>query len=302
MDQRARRIRHRIRLWYRRNGRLLPWRGIRDPYRILLTEIMLQQTQVDRVRVKYPAFLAQFPTLRSLAAAPQQSVVRAWQGMGYNNRAVRLHRLARTIMGDFHGRLPRTAAELRSLPGIGRYTAHAVLSSAFGVRVAIVDINVRRVLSRLFWRMPTTASMRSEAEVWTRADRVLPSGDVYGWNQALMDMGALVCTARQPRCGSCPVGRLCVSRARMRKPAEVRRTPQRSMRNIPNRIYRGKIVEMLRSHRRPVLLSAVGPSILTGFASKHRSWLDGLVAGLERDGVIRIAGNGSRAARRISLA
>ena len=141
--------------WYRQNGRTLPWRGEQDPYRVLVSEVMLQQTQVSRVLEKYPLFLKQFPTLRALARAERSSVIRAWRGMGYNNRAVRLHLLAQTVVNSHGGVLPRTEEELTLLPGIGRYTARALLSSVFHIPVPVVDVNVHRFFSRLFWPMRT---------------------------------------------------------------------------------------------------------------------------------------------------
>jgi len=296
------RYRYRIRRWYLRNGRVLPWRGIRDHYRILVSEVMLQQTQVARVLEKYPAFLARFPSVFAMAAAQQRDVVRAWQGMGYNNRPVRLHQLARRVMCECGGRLPRDLEGLTSLPGIGRYTAHAVLSSAFGKPVPVVDINVRRLLSRLFFRMETTDRLRPEAEIWITAGRVLPRGRTYEWNQALMDLGATVCTARAPRCSDCPVMTVCRSYRRMRHGTHRKIYHEPSLYGIPNRIYRGKIVEMLRRSRRPISVSAVARVLLNGSSLRHQRWLNDVLAGLARDGLIRVSTGGHGRSRRVTLA
>lgn len=285
--------------WYTRRGRTLPWRGIADPYRILISEVMLQQTQVGRVLQKYPLFLRRFPTLHSLARASQSDVVRAWQGMGYNNRAVRLHKFARQVRGEFGGEIPGTLEGLIRLPGIGRYTANAILSAAFGKRVPIVDVNVQRVLSRIFWRMESTAALRASNDVWHLAGGLLPARRSYDWNQALMDLGATVCTARKPDCAECPVAALCASGKRMRSPVPVR--SRRSGRPAtPDRIYRGKAIELLR--RRSMQAGRLREAIQGESLRRHEQWFRNLLAGLQKDGLVTVSGNGSFAARRVALA
>jgi A/G-specific adenine glycosylase len=302
--------------WYRLNGRKLPWRGIRSPYRILVSEIMLQQTQVNRVLEKYPTFLKTFPTFQTLAGARRATVIRTWQGMGYNNRAVRLHILAQEIVDQHNGRLPRDYDLLRTLPGIGPYTARAILSSAFGMAEPVVDINIRRLFSRLFWKMPDTSAMRPEPEIWKLATELLPHHAAYDWNQALMDLGATVCTARAPRCTLCPIARFCKSRKRMQLPPHLgvarpfgpsplgvvrsssKREPQRGgprkggpyYRGIPTRIHRGRIVEEL---RRVPEGSWIGIGTLTKrvFENSKRddvNWMEKIVCVLERDGLVQI--------------
>ena len=265
---------------------------------------MLQQTQVSRVLVKYGEFLRQFPTLDKLARSRQSSVVIAWTGMGYNARAVRLHRLAKTVVHKYGGKFPRTYEELVSLPGIGRYTANAVLSSTFRKDVPIVDVNVRRVLSRLFWPMKTTWSLRPEREIWELAETLLPSGRSYRWNQALMDLGATICTARTPRCNKCPVRMNCKSRTRMANgsPTMVKQEPSRD--GTPDRIYRGRIVETLRHHhaRRRLSPDAIGRTIHPDYSSKHRAWLESLLSGLQKDGLIVSTKGKKWGTRSISLA
>lgn len=269
--------------WYRRNGRDLPWRRTTDPYRILLSEIMLQQTQVDRVLRKYPLFRRRFPTLSSLAKASGADVIRAWSGLGYNSRAVRLRALARRVRAHHGGRLPRSIAELQKLPGVGRYTAHAVAAFSYAQRVPVVDTNVQRVLDRLF---PLDAR---RAKIWELAWAVLPPRSSYAWNQGLMDLGALVCTARTPTCSRCPLEHHCASAHRtVHRPKRRRVEPSRD--GLPDRIYRGRIVQLLRqlNGEGSAELNRLGPMIKEPFRSTDRSWLRGVLEGLERDRLVRI--------------
>ncbi|CAG0979750.1 partial Adenine DNA glycosylase, partial [Anaerolineae bacterium] len=272
------------------HGRSLPWRGIRDPYRILLSEVMLQQTQVSRVLVKYPLFLKRFPTIAALARARRADVVRTWQGMGYNNRAVRLHALAQEVAARHKGRIPGTEEALTSLPGIGTYTARAILCSAFGMPVSFVDVNIRRLLSRVFQKMPDTGSMVPEPRAREIAEAALDRTHAYDWNQALMDIGATICTARNPLCTACPLARLCISAGSMGAPAPTKKKPERSLYGIPHRIYRGRIIEQLRlsGPRRALPLASLGPKVLPQFGPRHTGWLERLMKGLERDGLVRI--------------
>jgi A/G-specific adenine glycosylase len=288
--------------WYRRHGRTLPWRDIRNPYRILVAEIMLHQTQVSRVLQIFPRFLRRFPSLRALATGPQAEVVIAWRGMGYNNRAVRIHRLARQLCAYHGGKLPRTIRECLLLPGIGKYTAHALLVSVYRMNLPVVDVNIRRVFSRLFWRMKTTADLRPEKEVWALATTLVPRARGYDWTQALMDLGATVCIARVPKCPSCPIADLCCSRTAMKQSAGavVRREP--SFAGIPTRIYRGRIVEALRSSRAGLTMRQIGSGMVVNFSGIRMPWLRNLIRALERDGLVRVRGNLNRAGARILLA
>jgi A/G-specific adenine glycosylase len=276
-----------VRRWYRRHGRSLPWRGESDPYRIILSEIMLQQTQVSRVLAAYPRFLRRFPSMRSLAQAPKRDVILAWRGMGYNNRAVRLHALASVIVRRGMS-IPETAESLLELPGIGKYTAYAILASVHGLPVPVVDVNIRRLLSRVFWRMPSTAEMRSEREIWRTAEEILPRRRVYDWNQALMDLGATICTARRPSCPACPLGSVCASRTTMQQAAPAPRKSEPELRGIPDRIYRGRVVEALRNSGRGSSAGALGRTIDPEFSPRDATWLVNLLKGLERDGLIRV--------------
>ena len=286
--------------WFRRCGRELPWRGEADPYRVILSEIMLQQTQVQRVLQKYPLFLRRFPTMRSLARAPRRDGVRQWRGMGYNGRAVRLHALA-SVLVERGMRIPRDADALRSLPGVGKYTAHAILSAVHGLTVPLVDVNVRRLLSRIYWRMRSTAEMKSEAQIWEAAGRLLPRRNVYQWNQALMDLGATVCTARRPRCTACPVGERCASRGSMSDKPRATRKREAGFGGLPDRIARGRLVEALRDAQRGRSAGALGKMVLPGFSARDWRWLESLIAGLERDGLVRLSRGKDLLASRVSL-
>jgi A/G-specific adenine glycosylase len=216
-------FRRRLLAWYRRHGRPLPWRDTRDPYRILVSEIMLQQTQVDRVLPKYREWLDRYPTFAELAGAPEGDVVRAWYPLGYNIRPRRLQAIAREAVQRYGGSLPDDEQALRSFKGIGPYTAGAVMSFAFGKRAAILDTNVARVLSRVFVGAERTKRHASERHLWAVSRTVLPHRHVFDFNQALMDFGAMVCTARAPGCGPCPMRARCRTFPFVRRSAAPRR-------------------------------------------------------------------------------
>jgi A/G-specific adenine glycosylase len=203
---------HRIIAWQKQHGRRdLPWQGTRDPYRIWLSEIMLQQTQVSAVIPYYERFLARFPDLAALAAASEDAVLRLWAGLGYYARARNLHRAARTIVQDLGGRFPQDHAAVCALPGIGRSTAAAICAFACGARQAILDGNVKRVLARHFAIEGYPGDKRVEATLWAQAEALLPDRDIEAYTQGLMDLGAGVCVRRAPRCGQCPVRETCVA-------------------------------------------------------------------------------------------
>jgi len=188
--------------WYRREGRDLPWRRSRDPYQIWIAEIMLQQTQVKTVLPYYQRWLEQFPTLETLAAADLQQVLKAWQGLGYYARARNLHACAQTVVGEYNGIFPDTLEEVLKLPGIGRTTAGGILSSAFDLPIAILDGNVKRVLSRLI-ALPVPPK-RGLKCLWALSDRLVDPLHARDFNQALMDLGATLCTPKAPECPRCP--------------------------------------------------------------------------------------------------
>jgi A/G-specific adenine glycosylase len=197
--------------WYRRNGRDLPWRTTDDPYHILVSEVMLQQTQVDRVLPKYHEWIAKYPSLQALADAPEGDVTETWRPLGYNIRPRRLHAIARESVARYGGELPDDEATLRSFKGIGEYTAGAVMSFAFGKRAAILDTNVARVLFRVFVGRGDAKSHAMKKHLWAVSRTVLPHRHVFDFNQALMDFGATFCTARKPKCLVCPMREGCAS-------------------------------------------------------------------------------------------
>ena len=213
---RARAFRRRLLRWYTQHRRVLPWRAVRNPYAVLVSEFMLQQTQVGRVVDFYERFLGRYPTLEALAAAPPEAVRESWDGLGYYARARNLHAAARHVVGRFGGALPRAPEELRKLPGIGRYTAGAVASIAFDVRVPAVDTNAARVLARVFGIRGRKGAAARERRLWKIGASLVARGRAGDLNQALMDLGATICTARAPRCPSCPVGATCASRPALR--------------------------------------------------------------------------------------
>jgi A/G-specific adenine glycosylase len=200
-----RRFRRRLLGWYRRNGRDLPWRRTRDPYHILVSEVMLQQTQVDRVIPKYHEWLGKYPTFEALAAAEEADVAATWRPLGYNIRPRRLQSIARESVARYGGELPSDHDTLLSFKGIGEYTAGAVRSFAFGQRAAILDTNVARVLFRVFVGTGDAKAHAMKRRLWDISHAVLPRTNVFDFNQALMDFGATVCTARNPKCDACPM-------------------------------------------------------------------------------------------------
>ena len=209
-----RRFRRRLRTWYKRHARDLPWRRHGDPYPIWVSEIMLQQTQVATVGPYFERFLAAFPTVEALARAPEQQVLRLWEGLGYYRRARQLHRAAQVIVAEHGARFPRDAQAVRRLPGIGRYTAGAILSIAFDAREPILEANTTRLLARLLAYRGQPASSAGSKLLWEMAEAVLPRHEVGTFNQALMELGSEVCLARAPRCDACPVAPLCRTAAR----------------------------------------------------------------------------------------
>jgi len=204
-----RRFQRRLVAWYRAHARALPWRRTRCPYRILVSEVMLQQTQVERVQKFYGRFLRRYPSFEVLASAPEPEVREAWDGLGYYARARNLHRAAQIVVRDHDGRLPDDPAVIRQLPGIGRYTAGAVLSIAYGKDAAILDTNAARVLSRVFGVRVRGGKYRLQRRLWELAERVTPKGEAGVFNQAIMDLGATVCRPRRPACVRCPVRSVC---------------------------------------------------------------------------------------------
>lgn len=211
--------------WQRTHGRHdLPWQRCREPYHVWLSEIMLQQTQVSTVLAYYERFLQRFPDVRALAQAGSDEVMAAWSGLGYYSRARNLHRCAQVVVHEHAGQFPRTAQALAELPGIGRSTAAAIAAFCFGERAAILDGNVKRVLTRVLGFGEDLAQARHERALWDEATALLPGQDMAAYTQGLMDLGATVCTARSPRCLHCPVQAWCAARAEGRPEAYPVRT------------------------------------------------------------------------------
>lgn len=235
--------------WYRRSARAFPWRETRDPYRILVSEIMLQQTQAERVVPKYLAFLEQFPTLQDLAAAAPADVIRAWSGLGYNRRALNLQRACRAIVEERGGVVPDAVDELRRLPGIGPYTAGAVACFAFEQDVGFVDTNIARVLHRVVAGPDVPAARLNDRQIVEIAAEAVPKGRGYLWNQALMEVGATLCRARSATCLVCPLREWCAAAPTIQ--TLLATAPRRS--GTPaarfehtSRYARGRIVALLR--------------------------------------------------------
>jgi len=282
--------------WYARHGRThLPWRTTRDPYRIVVSESMLQQTQVERVIPLYEAFVARFPSFAALAAADAGDVVRAWRGLGYNSRAVRLHALARAVVERHGGVLPRETEALRALPGIGAYTAAAVRAFAYEIDDAAVDVNLRRVIHRVAFGLehPPRADAR---ELDMLALAAVPHGAAHDWNSAMMDLGATLCTARAARCLVCPLREGCAaapvdgaSLALLARTHAKRKPPQNA---IPfertTRFLRGRIIDRLRDvpPREALALDALQRDLSANVPADRLHEIPSVVAALERDGIV----------------
>jgi A/G-specific adenine glycosylase len=202
-------FRRRVLSWYRRRGRDLPWRRTRDPYAILVSEFMLQQTQVATVIPYYHKWLRRFPDFTSLARASENEVLRAWQGLGYYARARNLHATAKAVVNRHGGNFPRGIEQMRQLSGIGKYTAHAVATFAFNQSVPVIEANTGRVLARLFNLRESIDSAAGRKTLWQHAASVLPKSDAATFNSALLDLGALICVARKPKCDVCSVEAFC---------------------------------------------------------------------------------------------
>ncbi len=316
--ERAAAVQQLLLAWFDRLGRDLPWRSTRDPYAILVSEVMLQQTQVDRVIPRWYAWLDRFPTLQALAAASRSDVIRAWQGLGYNLRAVRLHEIARQAVERFGGCLPGTLDGLLALKGIGHYTAGAVACFAYGQPVALVDTNVRRVLGRVFLGLPL-AGPEQERAVVEVAEQTLPAGEAYAWNQALMDLGARICTVHRPACLVCPLATACAAapwmsawpeqrRQRLREARATYATAQRRQ-SEESRYYRGRLVDAVRALEPGETASLgelaprVGEGAARGLGGPDLAWLAGLARKLAADGLLSLRGDlaGDPAALRVTL-
>jgi A/G-specific adenine glycosylase len=288
--------------WFQIAGRDLPWRRTRDPYAILVAELMLQQTQVDRVIPKYHAFLTQFPTVAALASAATADVITAWAGLGYNRRAVNLQRTARVIQAEYGGIFPQDVVVLQSLPGIGPYTAGAIACFAFEQAVPFVDTNIRRVLQRVFFG----ATRQSDTILLNQARQIIPVDQGWAWNQAIMELGALICRATNPQCWQCPLREQCrdyaerqlndetvfqeyqPSQRPLRRVAEKREAPFAGS----NRYYRGRLIELLRAASdNSIVVDQIGRLLKPEYTPEDRPWLRTMIEGLVRDGLLEVDGD-----------
>lgn len=289
---------HRLLLdWYAQAGRTLPWRQTRDPYAIVVSEVMLQQTQVSRGLPKFVAWMKRFPTTRALAGAPLPEVLKQWQGLGYNRRAKYLWVLAQTVEKKYGGTFPQTKDEVLSLPGVGPHTAGAVMSFAFGATEPIFDTNARRVVGRVFKGYQQLVGMNENA--WTKLmQATVPSSKkIFNFNQALMDLGALVCTAKKPACRVCPLKTICTS-----YPAILSATAQdlrltkavkeKKYYGQPRRIWRGQILRAVQDAApQSVSLSELGKKIQSDWQANRLPWLRSVVQLLAREDLLRLSGN-----------
>ena len=281
-------MRQRLLDWYEVNRRDLPWRGKTDPYAILVSEVMLQQTGVNRVVQAYERFLTQFPTFQRLAGAPRLEVLRAWAGLGYNRRAVHLHQCAQIVVREHDGRLPDDPVALRRIPGIGPYTVAAILSFAFHRDVPTIDTNVRRVIGRIAFGRPV-----ADRDLRDAAGLLFPPGRSSDWNQALMDFGSSLCTASNPRCRSCPMLDLCAAALHG---AQVEARPAKKVAERPEpylgsrRFYRGKIVAQLRNLAPGVALSAeeLLCELKANWTAEDIHWVEQLAEALADEGLARV--------------
>ena len=284
-------IRETLLSWFEGNARDLPWRRTRDPWRVLVSEVMLQQIQVKRAVPFYERFLERFPNVEDLADAPLAEAIRVWEDLGRYRRVVYLHKTARIVADEHGGSVPTDPEELVKLPGIGPYTAGAVACFAYERDVAFLDTNMRRVLQRLFFGVETP----TERDLLKIAGELVPPGRGWRWNQALMETGALICTARRPACEDCPLRDGCRARSETLSsgwPQPVRRTPTFRYEDS-NRYYRGRVLAALREDSRAggdgLALHEVGRRLKHPFDEDDARWLHAAVESLCKDGLARIS-------------
>jgi A/G-specific adenine glycosylase len=306
-----------LRDWYRRHKRVLPWRDLPDDdldhkaYLVLISEIMLQQTQVSRVTVLYKTFVQKFPDVRSLAAATNAEILIAWRGLGYNSRALRLRDAAKTIVTEHGGHFPRTLEGLMAIKGIGHYTAAAVLNFAFGIPAPCLDTNIRRIVHRVFdgpespageWAVPDRHLLSKDEALVT----AMPTREAAHLPAILMDFGSAVCTKRSPSCQACPLKESCRSAFNVPAPtkgvrqAKIRKEPGRLISGTftPNRLVRGRIVEALRDHQCGLTLRELGPFAANDWeAGIYEPWLQSILERLISDGILEYVRSKYRIAR-----
>jgi A/G-specific adenine glycosylase len=280
--------------WFEKNGRDLPWRHTRDPWRVLVSEVMLQQIQVKRAVPFYERFLARFPTVDALADAPLAEAIRAWEDLGRCRRVVYLHRTARIVVGEHEGSIPSDPEELVKLPGIGPYTAGAVACFAYERDAAFLDTNMRRVLQRFFFGLKAVEPA-TDRDLLGIATELVPPGHGWRWNQALMETGALLCTARSPQCDECPLHEACRARVEAASVGWLR--PERKSPAYryegSNRYYRGRVLAELRevSHvgSEDIALRDLGRRVKQDFEEGEADWLHAAVESLCKDGLAMVS-------------
>jgi A/G-specific adenine glycosylase len=293
--------------WFSRRKRTLPWRDLdvsdhtQRAYMILVSEVMLQQTQVSRVQIIFKQFLERFPTLQALAAAGNKEVIIAWKGMGYNSRALRLRDAAKAVIEQHGGVFPRELSELLAIKGIGAYTAAAIRNFAFGIPTPCVDTNIHRILHRVFeGPEPEKVNTATARTVLGFAQGSLSialekgKGDTKDWHAALMDFGSLVCKKSVPLCEQCPMAQgICKSAFRIQKIAKTAsKEPGRIVgaKFIPNRIFRGRVVDLLRESPRGLSLGEIGQGIAPDWSLELAAWLEGVLEKLIKDEMIMRSG------------
>ena len=295
-------LQKRLLSWYAKYGRAnLPWRVVRNPYYTVVSEFMLQQTQVDRVVPIFGTFISRFPNFAALAKGPRSEVVRYWKGLGYNTRAVRLKALADAVVSKFEGEMPSDEKALLELPGVGPYTVAAIRAFAFNYDAAASDTNVRRIVHRVHFGIeyPVKANTKELERV---ARQLVPKGEAHDWNSAMMDLGALVCTARAPRCSACPLQTLCIAApidaARLERLREEFAKPTGAKEPVPfeatARFARGRIVDRLRElpPGERISLLQLEREIVGVVPPKVGERFDELLVALEKDGIVARDGDG----------
>jgi A/G-specific adenine glycosylase len=282
--------------WYNKNQRDLPWRKNNPPYEIVVSEIMLQQTNVPKVIEKFKEFLRLFPTIKSLAAAEKSQVIQSWSGLGYNRRALMLHKFAQEIVINYNSIVPSTAEELIKLPGIGPYTAGAIASFAFNKPEPAVDVNLRRTYMRYFHGQDQALPMgkKEEVELFSLIKSSIPENKSSLLHNALMDFGSLICKAKNPSCESCFQNKDCKfapkykshgQQALFVKEKKQEQGIEENGKHVPNRIFRGRIVEWVRNNQGTIELKELGRRIKKDFTDEE-GWLLKLISALEKDGFI----------------
>jgi A/G-specific adenine glycosylase len=280
--------------WFETHGRDLPWRRTRDPWRVLVSEVMLQQIQVKRAVPFYERFVARFSTVDALADAPLAEAIRIWENLGRYRRVVYLHRTAGIVAAKHDGSIPSNPDELLKLPGIGPYTAGAVACFAYERDVAFLDTNMRRVLHRVFFGLQAMQPA-ADKDLLKIAAELVPPGHGWHWNQALMETGALLCTARSPRCDECPLREGCRARAEATSagwPRSERKSPAYRYEDS-NRYYRGRVLAELREASRVgrdgIALHELGRRVKRDFDARNPAWLHTAVESLCKDGLARVS-------------